>query len=621
MALASILISTMTNYEAALVMEDMISSSASDLRLAPAASHLKDLFDVLAPKLNRAGFLDEVLAWIYLWSNHPDVSPISQIILQGAGDEYPDAESIRHLVEAFADVCRVGEEAKNKRVVVTARLFVPWLSAFAKWSTGVPPMLSTNKGGVIFENPSSPAEIIFAEEGEAGFDNLRIKIEIVSSGPLFPVLDQVAEFMRPEAVGMVGIGNYAKRLFQRQNLGTDFDVRTVVKVLPFALLQVRDLCWFDDNFVLGFQHDANVTSQAGNPFPASDTIENTANQYLRNQRDGLRTIDPLRALGPGLLLSDIGIVKMWQEGRSDDFTKAIAPIVADILALSLFEGCLDTVKVYYCRNRRRSIPSCRDWDNAVYRILSTGTSQKCSVKSIIDFSLGLLHHDLQPQPHNSGSTWVASSFHGQVVFPKVFFDGTIQKDGYLELHCIPGVLSPDEQAGRQARPVSLARSQTPHLVRYEHVAPADPIVCAVNLYRDHRARWHASTSEDCILVGMGWTANNAALNPFGTLQSLAYGLFPECEHDPDMKVASSPTDCTYRSPVDDRLNATPPDTTSSITIFPVAGDQRLRMLALSSIEWRLQASGGKALVVINNGACFNCLLGCCYRSGCRFLIL
>jgi hypothetical protein len=659
LALAAILTSTMTNFDASLVMEKMVTASAGDRSLVPGANHLKALFDILEPKLNRAGFLDHVLSWKHQWSIDGAVSDAGRLLLQHAGDSFPDADGIHQLVRAFAIVNRVGDE-DAKRVVITARVCVPWLAAFAMWSIGVSPTRHTTNGKVIAEEPSSPVTIIFAESEL--FGNLNIEIEVVSSSRSFVdvVPAKVANSQSPfGAVGMTDIGVYAQQMLQHQNLLSSFGFRTLKQALPLALKQVRDLC-FAEGRSAEPSDQSKVLPLIGNPFPPEDVISRTAVRYiipraskprhfpapsvsyivnapdpdLSSDAEQIITADSrlytstgpespylndlelfvLKALEPGLLLSDVPIVKTWTEGNpGGSFSKAISPIVADILALSLFDSCLDSMLVYYCRNRKLGNRSMRVWEYTVQRILETGAPQKCDIRTILAFTLGLVRHEVSSNEWK----WVASSFRGQVIFPRVFEDNTLQQEGYLELLCFPGILEPEGAK----RPFNLVRPQVQHLVICNDDFLSNRITSIVNWYQDHQLLWHTSAREDCLQIGMGWTKSQTSLDPFNILQTLAHALFATCSHDPDTHRDNLP-DCHCRSPVDDQLHGKQYASESEITVFPVANDPGLSMLALSSIAWRTVAyRAGDPVVIINQGACLDCLISFCHLFACRCLIL
>ena len=71
-------------------------------------------------------------------------------------------------------------------------------------------------------------------------------------------------------------------------------------------------------------------------------------------------------------------------------------------------------------------------------------------KEIVGWALMPVHHE-RPTELKS-SSWVASLCKGQVVFPKIFEDLSLNSTGYLELFCIPGVLTKDGQ-GKKSFPI------------------------------------------------------------------------------------------------------------------------------------------------------------------------
>jgi len=279
----------MSNFDASVVMENIITASASDRSLLPGSDHLKDLFDILEPKLSRAGFLNAVLNCKQQWSNDKHVSDNGGLVLERAGDSFPDAKGIHQLLAAFATVARIGD-SDAKRVNITARVCVPWLTAFATWSIGVPPARHTTAGKAISEEPESPITIIFADDEQ--FNNLDVTIEIVSSGRSFPeVLPAKAADPRMflGAVGMVNVGVYARHMLQRQKLMTGIGKRALKHALPFALKQVRDLCFFE-GVPVELSNRSEWMSLLGNPFPPEDVISETAAKYLKPVTDARRYI-------------------------------------------------------------------------------------------------------------------------------------------------------------------------------------------------------------------------------------------------------------------------------------------------------------------------------------------
>ncbi|MCJ1243399.1 hypothetical protein MMC30_000596 [Trapelia coarctata] len=109
-----------STFEAGSALETMILATAVDKTLAPTAHQLKDLLDVLEPRLNRAGFLGELLGWKDWWEKNG--------VTMGSGDFdelYTSPKEVHHIVSAFREVARLGDAAK---IVFTAGKCAPWLT-------------------------------------------------------------------------------------------------------------------------------------------------------------------------------------------------------------------------------------------------------------------------------------------------------------------------------------------------------------------------------------------------------------------------------------------------------------------------------------------------------------
>jgi hypothetical protein len=81
----------------------------------------------------------------------------------------------------------------------------------------------------------------------------------------------------------------------------------------------------------------------------------------------------LKQLSPRNLVADIGLVGTWKETQKSCFeanaqglieTKA-AEMVADILALSLFDGCLDGIMLHHNLTHVQSKQGKDDWFDAI----------------------------------------------------------------------------------------------------------------------------------------------------------------------------------------------------------------------------------------------------------------
>lgn len=322
----------MSNYKASGMMRTIMSKSARDKDLSPSADQIFELFNVLEPKLKRCGFMDGVLGWKALLLNSPNLSPEARRFFRTTCDQYPDSDCIYKILEAFSTVGRIGE-ADVKYVVITCRSCTPWLAAFTVWSLGVNPAIHTMIGDVVYQSDDSPVVIKFSEDTEYGDT---VAVEIVGSNDTFLEVFKIKHFSETEsfvAKGMVKIRGYTEIMLQRQLLADDLDQEALHHAIPFALKQVRDLCTYDEGSL-----DCHGIDFLGNPFPVEAIVAKTATKYLGAFKEGYSLVS-LKALGPTALLKNLEIVKYWENRHKKSFAKYISPIVADILALSLFEPC------------------------------------------------------------------------------------------------------------------------------------------------------------------------------------------------------------------------------------------------------------------------------------------
>ncbi|MCJ1394001.1 hypothetical protein MMC18_006878 [Xylographa bjoerkii] len=127
LALAAALVSTTDTFEAGTALENMIAASAIDKTFAPTAHHLKDLLNVLEPRLNRAGFMDEVLNWKAWWLGSNGFSESERAHIHQYGEAFPSSNGLEKIVMALRAACRIGQATS---VTLTARSAAPWLTAF-----------------------------------------------------------------------------------------------------------------------------------------------------------------------------------------------------------------------------------------------------------------------------------------------------------------------------------------------------------------------------------------------------------------------------------------------------------------------------------------------------------
>lgn len=624
LALATALVSTTDTFMAGTALESMIVASATDKALVPTAHHLMDLLNVLEPRLSRAGFMTEVLNWKEWWMKAAEVADSEQYHILRHGETFPGADGLAKIVEALRDAYRIGEATK---VTFTARAAVPWLSAFITWCTGVCPIIYSHNGQVLLRQSDTLFNIIYSEK--RSFDN-EIEIEIVRTSETFTGLIAVS-LESPSAkyshlsAGMTNIQTYAKHALASLDLNSDLGKRALAQALPHALHEVRRLIPWEKKYAnYSDSVDEEVVSiKAGatNPLPQESIIADTMAIYL-----SLEEGCSLKRLATGTLISDLPVVRLWLNEQSGysvelDFASQVSLIAADILALSLFHGCQDSLLVYYSSS----------WHAAWQRATRSNFSDKIKqilvgkrsgpyVDGILQWALKLLGHDKSRDMPNKGEArWLGSSFKGQVIFPKVFEDQILRQNGYIELFSIPGVLT---MAGNDYRTFSLVKGHETSSVGAEQATTSVPVSVPLSLYPSERVLWNIQAMSDHILVSMGWSRNLQRVNPDGLLHYLQNAVFNDsCPHMLDTALNRSVVDCQFALPGSDlpRLDRATALEDAGIKNFPTMGNDGLRMLALSAFSAWDEISDPN--ILINRGACINCLLDACQHAECYYIIL
>ena len=634
LALAAALVSTTDTFEAGTALECMIEASASDKTLVPTAYHLKDLLDVLEPRLNKAGFFTTVLEWKEWWMSNEGTSVQERSYLVEHGETFPSVAGMQTIVAALRDVHRVGE-ATN--VNFTARRGAPWLTAFIVWCIGTKPTIYDHVGQVLFQ---SDTHISVIYSNQAAFDR-EIRVELTHSFDNFvDVLSANLMHMQGEnlshlAAGMTTIPVYARHLLMSASMEDPQGIRyrALMEALPFALDRGRKCCfWAADT------SDPYFRVTRGNAFPHKGIIADVMAKYLSLDRPV-----PLAELERGTRITDQPLVQLvlrhhdrdYNEGNNEsDFKKVLTVVVADILALSLFNGSLESMLVY----RASGIKPKQEkiYENFLVNLSLTSSAlrnaQDVQAKDVVGWALMLAHHEIPTELKNSN--WVASSYKGQVVFPKVFEDLLLNKVGYLELFCLPGVLT---RAGQGKRSFSNLKGHMSDTLEHHQTSTKmmqTPITKSLNLFPEENLVWQVLSHQDCLSVGMGWSVNTQTLKPFRVLQSLKNALFTEaCGHQLDSLLTSSVKNCIFQSPMHRNTKQTMSKNRDNIVLIPVRGHKGLQMLALGALaeqptaEEVEQAEGDvdsatiERHIIINRGMCLNCLLDGCRTIACTYIIL
>ena len=624
LALSAALVSTCSNFEAASALEIMITQTAGDKTLVPTAHHLKDLLDILEPKLNRAGLLNDVLNWKDVWAGGQGKDS-SRFIQRG--DAYPCSEGISTIVSSFRELARVGDA---KKIVFTTGYCVSWLTAFAKWCLGVPPNMYNEAGEAIWEQPGSQVTILYCKQDE--YDKT-IKIEMTREfGEITEVFyaqvvtDDTSIASARSVSGMTDIPTFGKRRIQRQDLHEGLGHRALIQAIPYALQLVLDRCVFGAE--LDILHDVkSMKLRPFSPFPDALSLPNVCAKYMAAERPM-----NLQTLEEGLLLSDLTAVSLWAKEHKSfldpepeiEFITRISHIVADILALSLFDECLEHLLLYCSRGYDTARPqdSTADWFDMVRNVLLTGKQERCSTTMVLAWAMNMLGHDIWDKLRRG--EWVGSSFRGQVVFPAIFETLRLAPDGASRLLCVPGVLA---LGSKNSRRFSMVESLQPRVLWSQKPPGLDgQVSCCQNLCDNQSSQWQSSSSAHALQVGFGWTQSLTRMRPFDILRALPHAVFLEtCIHGPNAKMAKNIAELRFLVP-GENVSLTSSkrfESDAGVGVYPVLGNPGLRILSVCSTIY-LQKDAGfsdKTVAIVNQNACLDCLLQACQLLGCRHIIM
>ena len=307
-----------------------------------------------------------------------------------------------------------------------------------------------------------------------------------------------------------------------------------------------------------------------------------------------------------------GDISSLKSCLKDSFKRSFVGIATDILALSLFD-CTEPIRV--CLNPSLEYPESNGFMEAVEQILfgSTEAVTKCSVFEPMDWALFMIDH-----PHNflwagrSGeSTWVASTAHGQVVFPafldELAFDGRC----LTRLSGGPGSLRHQRlcynmvvDSGHQDR------DSKSFIRKYDK-----PVDGPRNLDPDRQLTWMVQIDEDCLDISMGSTGfesmSTHELSPMKHFERASKALFiPSCAHGKDMKIDPPDDQSVYATWFYQKDNRPGEELDERTAIVAVAGDAKLRFAALA----------GADKAVIRGGACLKCCIKICRLADFDYVI-
>jgi hypothetical protein len=629
LSFASALISTHNNFDAATALGNMVRDTAEDKELSPTVYQLKDLLDVLEPRLNRARFLDEVAGFQSLLFQVTNQAVAPNIAV-------PSPEAIYELVKSFRELSRLGDE-DTRSLKITVGPFAAWVSAFARWSVEVPPRIHYETEDVaIIDQPDSKVTICISKDFE---HEKNIEIEtIYAYHSIHKVVNAIvgSESKPALATGMVSLETHASLTLRELRLNDDLGLRTLKQVLPYALHLIRS------KSVAKFEFHNSKSSTVSmlrslNPFPDDEAVAAVMGRYLGEDRKA-----SLQPLEEGCKLGDLPLVRLWIEQHrsflemepAEEFYRLLSHVVLDIVALSLImaedhhtiQG--NDILLLYTPNRTLS-PSfgfVSPWINYVQRmfrdhelqigeqLVQVGPSGHTDY--VINWALGLVGHNVGYNV--AGPDWVASSFRGQVLLPSILLANEIPSTGFACLSRFTGSLMLETQRNRS---FSRILSKGSSFTRTE-LEVATGISARLNAFPKEVINWELSSKSEHLELSMGWSFNRNNQRPFTIIRALMGSvMMARCSHSMDVELSVQEHPALL-PPGSNRLFEGNRIKDTQIAVYPLYGSDELKLLALASImDMRPQRPSRKPLALINRGACINCVLGVCLLIECGYAIL
>jgi len=637
LGLAAALVTTLGPFEGGNTLEVLLKSSAADTTLLPTARQLKDLLASLEARCQLCGFADTVVGWYIMLRQLPRLEDEQRWRLK-ISESVPSPEGLEKLVEAFRQLNRLGQSTITRATIKTGAC-APWVAAFTKWCLGTPPSIYLDDGTPVLEQ-LDPKVIVIAPTSGDNMSNFEITIHHSVGAP--------AELVAPGDdgrawIGMVSIECYGRWLLKGFDLDTGDASRALVQAVPHAVQQViaslkfskyrvfdqsapiRD--WGKKSGPGGPQIDSSLLELALIPFRGIRAISEMLSRILN-----IKVSEELPALEDGMLIADLPVVKMYLQFLEkhcicskcsllngytakknhlaynpcdkDVFFERTAFIVADILALSLFQY---SEPLLVQLRRRRSISD--EFNQAVSSILSTGSPMDCSISSLLHWALDIVGH---PLPNNINRLdWVMSSVGGQVVYPTIFDTCCVEKYGYLALSWMRGLL----KYGGETYPRVTSSMKT--------IFGTDPITGfytgnvsqPCNLVPALKLDWKISVRDNVLNASLGLensSFSHITHDPTIVLLNLADALLLEaCPHDRDLKLETVDQFSAYTGPILP-LNTTRNRETGTVDVVAVDGADDLRLFSLCF---------STCSIVVRKNACLSCCLEVCRRTNFPVLIL
>lgn len=643
LGLAAALVTSLGAFEGARSLDLMLKSTTDDLTTVPSVRHLRDLLASLEARSHRCGFADSVVGWQILLRKALLPCIFSEETRQRLGrdplhslekvllESTPSPEAIAGLVDVFRQVARMGP-ATVLGATIRVGAAAPWVLAFAQWCVEPPSLLVGGKE--VLEQPRSRLRVVIS----GAVDDIGKPFEVTIHHQLEDLTRLLGPPSQNSTTGMVNVESY--RTWSLQELGFgEGKLRLLQEALEHAIPLVLRKMMCPSFARLG--QDANSRPWLGStdnsadscrlsPLPNIHTIADTCATFLA-LKDSIRFVSsnncilvaelPLVKLHLGALAEQCPCGRQCRNlstrhtrpapGRwcaKEEFFRSLSFIIMDIFALTLFNSASPPL-VRLSLGRENGYAMREQISN----VIRTGDPEVFDDMDLLEWARSMAGHTFD----NEDRSLIITSSKGQVIYPIVLDTFHIERQGYLMLYCLPGVLRYNDDLYDVVSHPDAETLNVQHDA-YDDSPDFPQKVCGpLNLFRGFRVSWKISVRDNkeihAALTLRSETNNSPAieLDPLTLLLSLSDTLLVEsCPHDQRDPLVSEDQFTSYSSPWDKHDEAS--DTTSKVDVVAVDGADDLRCLALACSD---------TFAVLRRNSCLACCLSVCRLNDVHVLIL
>ena len=322
-----------------------------------------------------------------------------------------------------------------------------------------------------------------------------------------------------------------------------------------------------------------------------------------NVRDLLPVRQHLEALRSDCHCVKCGNMNTRSPCEQDLFITDMSSFVAVVVALSLFH-CSEALLVHLHHDMLVK----NEFSEAVRCIIASKGSPVCSTQSVLGWALMLVGHQMAGRFNRL--PWAMSCFKGQAVYPTIFEQCQVRKEGYLALSWLPGLL---KHSGDVYAHVccGFESSSAPR-----QQVSSEKVLRPVNIFPGYTLDWRITPRERFLELSLvlrsAEEGRNYYNNPWHIFSGHSRSLILEsCGHNRDIPLKQAEPRCTYTSPY-----RPCPESAEEIAVVAVDGASHLQFFSMGMKEYP-----NMQLFVFRIDACLECCLDLCRKADYGVIVL